>query len=119
MEQGIPRERIIVESASVNTSENFSRSKKLIDEHFKGEEPNIAFATTNYHVFRSGILAYEQGIKAQGAGSRTRSYFWINAFVREFIANLVSEWRMHLLLLGVWFAGVISAAVVLFFCNNI
>jgi uncharacterized SAM-binding protein YcdF (DUF218 family) len=60
------------------------------------DEPRIGFSTTNYHVFRSGILAAQQGVLAQGIGSRTRSYFWVNAFVREFIATVYSEAGTHL-----------------------
>ena len=51
----------------------------------------IAFSTTNYHVFRAGNIATEQNIIIQGIGAKTKSYFWVNAFIREFIATLYSE----------------------------
>ena len=67
-------------------------SARLIKEaHPEIEKPRIAFSTTNYHVLRSGLIATSQGIAAEGIGSLTRTYFWINAFIREFIANLVAE----------------------------
>ena len=96
LSMGVPEERVITEDRSVSTYENFKFSMELIRGHSAEPEPKIAFATTNYHVFRSGAVARSQGIDAEGIGSRTRSYFWINAFVREFIATVYNEWRRHL-----------------------
>ena len=95
-EAGIPDERILVEDGSFRTEENFQKSLVLIRKESAAENPKIAFSTTNYHVFRSGVLARRQGIDAEGVGSSTKSYFWINAFVREFIATVYTEWRKHL-----------------------
>ncbi len=93
LEQGIPEDRILSEDRSRNTYENMKHSAALIGARGGGK---IAFSTTNYHVFRSGIMAAQQGIEAEGIGSRTRSYFWINAFIREFIAAVYSERKKHL-----------------------
>ncbi len=93
---GIPDGRILVEDQSVNTDGNFKQSMALIEKESCVSEPKIAFSTTNYHVFRSGILARQQGIHAEGIGSKTRSYFWVNAFVREFIATMYAERKKHL-----------------------
>ncbi|MBQ1377467.1 MAG: YdcF family protein [Lachnospiraceae bacterium] len=105
IETGIPEDRILTEDRSTSTYENFKYSMELIrkdwglggaSERTELSEPRIAFSTTNYHVLRSGILAEQQGIRAEGIGSRTRTYFWINAFVREFIATVYAEWKTHL-----------------------
>ena len=56
----------------------------------------IAFSTTNYHVFRSGVIATKNGLHTEGVGSKTKWYFYINASLREFVANIASEWRVHL-----------------------
>ena len=45
--------------------------------------PRIAYVTTNYHVFRSGIWAQLAELPAEGLGSKTKWWFWPNAFVRE------------------------------------
>ena len=89
LEQGVPEERIIQEDRSTDTRENMAFSKEKIWE----VDPNgkVAFATTNYHVFRAGIIATSENIKVEGIGSKTRSYYWINAFIREFIATIVTE----------------------------
>ena len=49
------------------------------------------------------MLAEQLGIKAEGIGSRTKSYFWINAFVREFIATIYKEKRTHLKVTAILF----------------
>ena len=89
LEQGINKNNIIVEDKSKNTYENIKFSYKLISK--KNSNPNIAFSTTNFHVFRAGIIARKQGIKVEGIGAKTKAYFFINAFIREFIATLYSE----------------------------
>ena len=101
LEAGVPQDRILAEDRSENTRENLENSLNLIAEHSKKRDPKIAFSTTNYHVFRAGILAWQMGIRAEGIGSGTRSYFWINAFVREFIATVYAERRKHLLVIAV------------------
>ncbi|MBR4744302.1 MAG: YdcF family protein [Oscillospiraceae bacterium] len=100
LEAGVPEERILPEDRSANTYENLRNSCALIREREGERDPKIAFSTTNYHVFRAGMLAWSQGIRAEGIGSRTKRYFWINAFVREFIATLYSERRTHFLVMG-------------------
>lgn len=93
LKQGIKEKNILLENKSKNTYENIKFSYKLI----KNKKANIAFSTTNYHVMRAGLIATEQGIKMDGIGSKTKSYFWINAFIREFIGTLYSESNKHII----------------------
>ena len=95
IEQGIEEKNIIIENKSTNTYENIKFSIDLI--RGKNKEAKIIYSTTNYHVFRAGAIAYEQGIKLEGIAARTKSYFWINAFIREFIATIVSNKKNHIL----------------------
>ena len=111
LSRGIPDERIIVEDKSTDTEENIRNSMRLIREHAPGTEPNAAFSTTNYHVFRAGMIAETQGEKLEGIGSPTKRYFWINAFIREFVATLVSERKKHILVVGA-LTFLITAAVI-------
>ncbi len=101
LECGIPEDRILTEDRSVNTEENMRNSADLIREHAGRPDFKAAFSTTNYHVFRAGVLAEQQGLHAEGIGSKTKSYFWINAFVREFIAAVYSERKNHLFIIAV------------------
>lgn len=103
VEQGVDESNILVEDTSKNTYENFKNSMELIRENGGNDESKIAFSTTNYHVFRSGLIAARQGIKAQGVGSRTKAYFWINAFIREFIATLYAQRKKHIKVIALIF----------------
>ncbi|MBO4324518.1 MAG: YdcF family protein [Lachnospiraceae bacterium] len=95
-DQGIPEEQILIEDRSLTTEENMKNAMALIDERGGG---NVAFATTNYHVLRAGLLSSELGYRLDGIGGKTKSYFWINAFVREFIATIVKEKKRHAVVL--------------------
>ena len=86
MEQGIPESRIIKEDQSKNTYENMLFSKEKIME--RDPQAKVAFSTTNYHVFRSGLFARMVKMKAEGIGAKTKWYFWPNAAVREFVGLL-------------------------------
>lgn len=87
--QGIARERIFPESSSVRTKENMRFSKDIADLQCPGAEG--AFSTTNYHVFRSGVIANSEGMDIDGMGAPTKWYFWPNALIREFIGLLVDD----------------------------
>ncbi len=116
---GIPEEQILTENRSANTYENFGCSMKLIREHSADADPKIAFSTTNYHVFRSGMYAEKQGIYAEGIGSATKRYFWVNAFVREYIAMLSAEKKIHIRIVLSIFILVLFAVAFLWFANNL
>jgi len=95
--QGIDEKYILVEDKSTSTYENMKLSKMKIDK--VKENANISFSTTTYHVFRSGVIANEQGIEVEGMGSKTKWYFYTNALIREFYANLIQERKKHLIII--------------------
>lgn len=116
--RGVPEERILPETRSLNTYENVRNSMELISRRETGADggnggaaetqvPGTAFSTSNYHVFRAGLIASDLGFPMEGIGSPTKRYFWVNAFIREFIATLVSERKRHAKVIGVLFAGVL------------
>jgi uncharacterized SAM-binding protein YcdF (DUF218 family) len=90
-QQGIPEELIVEEDQATTTHENMIFSKKKIQEI--NPKAKIAFSTSNYHVFRSGLYARREKMRAVGMGARTKWYFWPNASVREF-AGILSEHRL-------------------------
>ncbi len=107
-EQGIPEEKILPETASANTLENMAFSRKIIEKTLPGGK--TVFATTNYHVFRSGLWAARAGLRAEGIGGKTKWWFWPNAFMRECAGMMKSQWKQELalLILMVVFFGVLS-----------
>lgn len=91
LERGVSPERILQEDQSSSTFENMKFSKeKILAVNPAGK---VAFATTNYHVFRSGLFARRVKMRAVGMGAHTKWYFWPNAAVREFV-GLVTEHRL-------------------------
>ncbi len=117
LEKGVPAERILQEDRSTSTYENMLYSREVIRKaeeaagrraDFKkpsqmGPEdraPKIAFATTNYHVFRSGLMARRVHMRAVGIGAHTKWYFWPNAAVREFVGILTEHRLKQALIMG-------------------
>lgn len=85
---------IYPEKKSRNTIENFKYSLEIIQGLNK--DAKVAFATTNYHVLRSGIIARYAGLDAEGIASKTKWYFWPNGFVREFTAIILMKLKVHI-----------------------
>ena len=97
LQEGIPENCIIREDQSRNTYQNMEFSKRIIEERTK--DANVAYATTNYHVFRSGLWANLAGLPAEGLGGVTKWWFWPNAFMRECIGLMANRVRQELVLL--------------------
>ena len=96
LEQGIPAEDIVIENQSTNTEENLKFSYALM-------KPGSRFAlvTNYYHVFRALLLARKLKIKCIGYGARTKFYFSLNAFIREFVGYVVMSRKAHLVVIGI------------------
>ena len=91
---GAEQDEVLAEKESANTWENMVFSKKIVDRENPGAK--VAFATTNFHVLRSGILARKAGLDAEGIASRTKWYFWPNGFVREFFGIMAMNTKAHI-----------------------
>ena len=115
LEQGIPEERIIEEDQSTSTFENMRNSKVKIEA--AGAEGKVAFSTTNYHVFRSGLYARRVKMRAVGMGAGTKWYFWPNAAVREFVGILTEHRLKQALIFGgmILIYGALSALSLKFY----
>ena len=104
--KGVAADDIILENKSTNTKENIKFSRDLMT---NGSQ--FALVTNYYHVFRALLLARKLKIKCIGYGARTKFYFSLNAFIREFVGYLVMTKKAHLLFLGIvsaiYFLGMI------------
>ena len=99
IKNGINESDIIIENKSTNTHQNMKYSKEIMDKINK--DGKAVFSTTNYHVFRSGVIANDEGIDCEGIGSPTKWYFYTNALIREFFANLFIQRKEHLALITI------------------
>ena len=110
LETGFPEELILTEDASKNTYQNMEFSKRIIESNSENiESAKTAFSTTNYHVFRSGIWSNMASLHAEGIGSKTKWWYWPNAFIREWVGLLVRRAGFELVglaLLSLFFAAI-------------
>lgn len=105
--------KIILEKQSTTTHENFRFSKKLIK-----DTEHVTFATTDFHIFRSGVFATKLGYKhIEGIGSKSPWYFYYNALMREFIANLNAERKMHIFNICVIIVFILALLVITYNFN--
>ena len=66
IEKGIEPERIIKEEQAKDTYENFYYARKLLDTNKK-----ICFCSSDYHIFRSRLMALKNDLKVQSIFSKT------------------------------------------------
>lgn len=76
---GINEDRIILEDKSTTTNENFKFGKKIVEAHSGKEfyELNVGFLSSDYHLFRAGIIAKINGLpglKKIGAKSTLKDF---------------------------------------------
>lgn len=83
----IPKTAILLEDRSVNTYQNLLYSKQLGESLVT--DPRFLFVTNDYHVFRTSIYAQQIGMKGDGLGCNTASYYIPSAFLRELVAIIV------------------------------
>ena len=93
-DRGVPGHDILVEDRSTSTMENFAYSLPILREAGWNGEP-VLFATNDFHLFRSRMLARRNGIDAYGIGAATPPVIRMNVYLREFFAlfkSLVVDW---------------------------
>jgi len=84
--QGLPEERIIAETNSTTTIENFEYSMEIISELEGETEPSVSvvYVTNSYHCFRSGIDARDAGfINPHPLASKTPVALVLQSYFRE------------------------------------
>ena len=104
---GVPREVLLPEDQSTTTMENLVFAKKLLDAR-QTTPYRCAFVTSDYHVFRTALYASHVGLIGDGVGSRTASYYFPTAFIREFIAITKEHWMPYMIVTIVWATSVLA-----------
>lgn len=91
VERGIDPKQIIMENESKNTEQNLRYSQAL----FPPNKSRLAIVTTRYHIFRALEIARTRQIPCKGFGSKTKWYFTLNAFLREYVGYLKLSWKIQ------------------------
>ncbi|EKQ57647.1 MULTISPECIES: YdcF family protein [unclassified Clostridium] len=92
-ERGIDKEKMIIEDKSRDTDENLKFSKEKIEEHSHKliADVNVKIVTTDFHAFRSSILAKKNGyVNFDNYSSSTIWYFVPSTYIREAFAVVKS-----------------------------
>jgi uncharacterized SAM-binding protein YcdF (DUF218 family) len=92
--RGFPADRIEREDQSANTEENLAYSQAIMDRLRPGA--TCVIVTSNYHVFRTAMIARRIGVRGQVTGARTAGYYWPSATLREFAAVFLSYKAVNL-----------------------
>jgi uncharacterized SAM-binding protein YcdF (DUF218 family) len=82
--RGFPAGRIEREDQSASTEENLANSKAIMDRLRPGA--TCVIVTSDYHVFRTAMIARRFGVRGQVTGARTVGYYLPSATLREFAA---------------------------------
>ena len=96
LQKGIDPHHILLEKHSHNTYENMLFSQKIIAQKGIAFTQGL-FVTSNYHVYRAGLMAHQVGLNIAGLGSKTHFPFWCRALGREFAAILLRYKYLHLM----------------------
>ena len=82
LRRGVLPDKIIKEEQATSTYENFKYSKELLDAHF--DRPyQIAFVTSDFHIFRANRIAGYFGYKATHSPAPIQWYTIPNNYLRE------------------------------------
>jgi uncharacterized SAM-binding protein YcdF (DUF218 family) len=92
--RGFPAGQIVREDRSASTEENLTCTKAVMDR--LRPDSTCVIVTSNYHVFRTAMLARRTGVRGQVTGARTASYYWPSATLREFAAVFLSHKAVNL-----------------------
>ena len=88
IERGVPADHVVREDRSRTTEENLTFSQAIMERSRPGYRCIIV--TSNYHVFRTAIIARRLAVNGQVTGARTAGYYWPTAMLREFAAVFLS-----------------------------
>lgn len=84
MEKGVEDNKIIKESSSTSTTENFMFSNEIVNGELKTK--NVCFITNDFHIYRANSLAKLQGMNFNHLSAETPLHSVIPSYLRETLA---------------------------------
>ena len=97
---GIDPSRVWMEDKATSTWENLKFSLDLIEERTGTRPTKIGLLSSEYHLFRAGLFAKDQGVEAVGIPARTTI---ITQKINHFMREVAGVW--HYLILGGNYSG--------------
>lgn len=86
--KGVPESSLLLEPRAMNTVENFANSRALLDARFGAGGYTAAFLTSEFHLYRSRVLAQRAGLAPACWGADTPWYLAPAYITREAFAIL-------------------------------
>lgn len=92
---GIDENRILLEDKSTTTYENFEFALRVIrsDSGKTANDTKIAFLTSDYHIFRSSVIAKQMGIKNVRKVSAASDSEILKRYLREYFVSYDLAYR--------------------------
>ena len=110
---GVHAHCIVRERHSRNTAENIENClRELAVRGSPRDRIRMTLVTSDFHVLRTAVLTRRLEIDAQVVGARTAGYFIPAAFLREFFAVLVTQYRRTHLIVAAGAAVALAAIAV-------
>jgi uncharacterized SAM-binding protein YcdF (DUF218 family) len=88
IKEGIDENRIIMEEKSTSTKENLIFSKSILDNLQNNAAYKVILITSDFHIFRTKILAKKVGLDISVLPSKTPLATYLNYTVREYFAMI-------------------------------
>ncbi|MBY8862100.1 YdcF family protein [Nocardia sp. CA2R105] len=110
---GVHAHCIVRERHSRNTAENIENCvRELAVRGTPRDRIRMTMVTSDFHVLRTAVFTRRLEIDAQVVGARTAGYFIPAAFLREFFAVLVTQYRRTHLIVATGAVVALAAIVV-------
>ncbi len=94
LKAGISQKRILKETTSINTYENFKNAQELIKKPKEKKDPRVAIVTSEFHLYRSYQMAELNGFQAPiKVAASTPTHLFYPHFFREIAAVAVMDFR--------------------------
>lgn len=87
--KGIAPERLWLEDQSTSTRENLRFSMALIESKTGSRPTQAAILSNEFHLYRAGLFAQEQGLEMVGVPARTT---WFSLRANYFLREIVAVW---------------------------
>lgn len=89
--KGIDPERIWLEDQSTSTKENLAYTLEVIREKTGQAPASLTLLSNEFHLYRAGLFAAQQGITAQTVPADTR---WTALYINYFLREIVCVWYL-------------------------
>ncbi len=89
VKEGIPAERILLEDQATSTRENLAFSLELITQQTGTRPQTVAIVSSEYHLYRTGLMAKDQDIQPVLIPARTS---WLSLRINYYLREVAGVW---------------------------